>query len=113
MSKATSKEQKTASETRNISVRFSELLDDGEVLTGTPTILELNGSDLTISNKVVSTAALTINGVSTPLGEAVQCSIAGGTAGATYDIQIVAVTDSTPAQTLYGNFELKIVADTA
>jgi hypothetical protein len=113
MSKATSKEQKTASETRNVSVRFSELLDDGEVLTGTPTILELVSTDLTIISKSISTAVRTINGVSTPIGEAVQYSVAGGTAGTTYDIQIVAVTDSTPAQTLYGNLELKIVADTA
>jgi len=112
MSKATSTEQKTAGEARNISIRFSELLDDGELLTGTPTILELVSSDLTISSKAVSTAIRTINGVSTPIGEAVQCSITGGTAGITYEVQIVAATDSTPAQSLYGNIKLKVVADT-
>lgn len=111
MSKATSTEQKTAGETRNISVRFSELLDSGEALTGTPTILEQTTSDLTISSKVVSTAITVINGVSTPIGEAVQCSILGGTAGTTYDIQIVAASDSTPAQSIYGNIRLKVVAN--
>lgn len=113
MSKATRTEQKTAGETRNISVRFAGVLDVGEALTGTPTISELDTTDLTISSKAISVAALTITGVSTPIGQAVQCAVSGGTAGNTYDIQIVATTDSTPAQTIYGNIKLKVVANTA
>jgi len=112
MSKALQTQEKTAGAERLISVRFSELLDDGELLTGTPSILELVSSDLTITNKVVSTAIKTINGVSTPIGEATQCFVTGGTVGTTYDIQIIAVTDATPAQTLYGNIKLKVIANT-
>lgn len=113
MSKAIQTQQKTASEIRNIAVSFTGKLDSGEACTGTPTITEVTTSDLTISNKVVSTAILVINGVSTPIGEAVQCSVTGGTAGTTYEIQIAAGTDSTPAQTMYGTIKLKVLEDTA
>lgn len=112
MSKATATQEKTVSEIRNIAVSFSGKLDTGELCTGTPTITEVTSSDLTLGSKAVSTAALTINGVSTPIGEAVQCSVSGGTANTTYEIKIAVGTDATPAQTLYGTIKLKVVADT-
>jgi len=112
MSKATATQEKTASEVRTISVSFSGKLDSGELCTGTPTITEVTSSDLTLASKAVSTEILVINGVSTPIGEAVQCSVTGGTAGTTYEIKIAVSTDATPAQTLYGTIKLKVVSDT-
>jgi len=102
---------KTVSEERNIAFAFDDVVDSGELLTGTPTIVEVTTTDLTITNKVVSTAELTIDGIATPTGEAVQCHITGGTADTTYEILITVSTDSTPAQELNGKFVLKVIAD--
>lgn len=102
---------KSAGETRNIAVSFAGWLDTGEVLTGTPTIVEVGTSDLTLGNKVVSTGALTINGLVVPTGEAVQFNVSGGTAGTEYTIKITPGSDSTPAQTFVGNVILDVVAD--
>ena len=89
-------------------VSFQGKLDSGELLTGTPTVVEVTTSDLTLANKAVSTAALTIDGVSNAIGEAVQFSITGGTAGTTYTINIQVGTDATVAQTLETNVTLEV-----
>ncbi len=99
---------KTASEVRVAAVSFQGKLDSGELLTGTPTVVEVTTTDLTLANKAVNTAALTIDGVSNAIGEAVQFSIAGGTAGTAYTINIQVGTDSTPAQTLEVNVTLEV-----
>ena len=83
--------------TRNVAVSFANVLDDGELLTGTPTI---TATGLTISGEVVSTAILTIDGASVPIGEAVQCSVTGGAAGVTYEMDITVSTDAATAQVL-------------
>jgi len=101
---------KTVSAVRNITVSFSGKLDDGELLTGTPTVTEVTTTDLTISNETASVGALVVNGVLTPTGEAVQFSVTGGSVG-TYQITIAVNTDSLPAQLLYGTIKLKVVAD--
>lgn len=90
-------------------VSFAGQLDTSEVLTGTPTITEQTTSDLTITNKVVSTAALTINGESVAIGEAVTFAVSGQQlTGSPYTIKIVVSTDSSPARTLtrYVKFEV-------
>lgn len=85
----------------NVAVSFAGQLDSGEVLTGTPTITEVTSTDLTISNKAVNSAAITVNGTSVAIGGAVQCKVLGQLlATREYTLKIVAVTDSTPAQTL-------------
>ena len=99
---------KTAAETRNVAVSFANMLDSGESLTGTPTILEITTTALTLSDKVVSSAALTIAGVSVPSGSAVTFKVVGGVAGTTYRIGITCGTNATPAQTLRGVLVLKI-----
>jgi hypothetical protein len=99
---------RSAGSTRNAAFDFGDdegPLDSGELLTGTPTIVEVSTSALTISNKVVSTAELTINGRTVAIGEAVQCSVTGGTAGTTYTIRVTVDTDSTPAQTIVRDFK--------
>ena len=86
-------------DTRNGAVDFQEQLDTGEVLTGTPTVAEVTSTDLTISNVAVNTAALTINGETAAIGEAVQFKVTSMTA-ASYTLKVTAATDATPAQTL-------------
>lgn len=114
MSLAPQRNTKTVSEVRNVAVSFSGKLDDGELLTGTPTVVEVNPSSpqaLTFSNIAINTAILTINDIPTPIGEAVQFSVSGGVANAVYTIKIACSTDSTPAQTLYGTVTLRVRAD--
>lgn len=89
---------------RNVAVSFSGELDSGEALTGVPLITEDTTSDLTISNKTISTEILTINGVSVPVGGAVQCHVVGFvSANFPYKLNIVAVSNSLPAQTIPGS----------
>lgn len=84
----------------NVSVSFVDVLDDGELLTGTPTVAEQTTSDLTIVNKAVNTAALVINGESVAIGQAVQFHVSGQlAANSPYKIKITVSTSATPAQT--------------
>jgi len=84
-------------EVRNVAVDFRSVLDTDEAFTGTPTITTTAG--LTLDNKAVSTATLTINGESVPAGEAIQFRATAVTA-ATYTIEIECDTDASPAQTI-------------
>lgn len=117
MSIAPQRPFKSVSGTRNVAVSFADMLDSGELLTGTPTITEIAGSaspttDLTLSNKLVSTAQLTINDTTVAIGEAVQFNVVGGlVANSPYSITISVATDSTPAQALIGTVVLTIIAD--
>jgi len=89
--------------TRNISVSFSDELDEGELLTGAPTITEDTTTDLAITNKVVSTEDLNINKVDVPAGEAIQCSVSGFVSNNfPYTLNISVTTDAVPAQVLPG-----------
>lgn len=82
------------------SVSFDGVLDAGELLTGTPTIVEETTSVLTLANKAVSTAELTINNQTVIIGRAVQFTATGYTvADSPFSIKITVGTDATPAQT--------------
>jgi len=75
-------------------------LDTGESLTGTPTVVEVTTTDLTITSKAVSTTALTINGTSVAAGAAVQFKVSGmKTTGSPYTLKVTVSTNATPAQT--------------
>ena len=96
-------------ETRNVAVSFAAKLDSGEVLTGTPTIVEVTSSDLTITNKVVSTASLTILGETVATGLACTFTVTGAVAGGgltsgryagLYQIKVTPATNASNAQTL-------------
>lgn len=94
-----------ASAVRNGAVDFKNQLDSGELLTGAPTVTEQTpgGSPgLTITNTAVNTSALTLNGDSVAVGQAVQFKVTDIVAGTMYMLKISANTDSTPAQTLIG-----------
>lgn len=90
-------------ETQVVDVSFANKLKDSETLAGTPTVAEQTTSDLTIGNKVVSVAALTIDGETVAIGEAVQFSVSGFVvANSPYTIKVTCGTNSTPARTLIG-----------
>ena len=103
--------EKKVSGIRNVGVSFKDALDSGELLTGTPTIVEVTTSDLTLSDKVVNTAKLTIAGKSAAIGQAVQFKVLGGTADKTYTILITTSTDATPAQTFPVTLKIRVKAD--
>jgi hypothetical protein len=98
----------TISEVVLASVSFVGKLDDGELLTGTPVIDTVTG--LTFSDPVVSTAILTINGKTVPVGQAIQFKIVA-TAIGSYTIPASCATDSSPAQTRRAKLPLIVVAD--
>ncbi len=87
-------------ETRTPAVSFVDVLESGELLTGTPLVVEVTSSDLTLENKAVNTAELTINGKTVAIGQAVQFKMTGQkVSGSSYTIKVTASTDATPAQT--------------
>ena len=102
---------KPAGATHTMKVDFTDSLKDGALLTGTPTVVEVTTSDLTLSNKAVNTAAVTIEGVTVAIGKAVLTTVAGGTANTTYTIKVTVSTDETAAQTFVTNYRLDVVAD--
>ena len=100
----------TPNEVRLCSVSFDEELDEGESLTGTPTVTEETTSDLTLANKSVSTAALTILGESISAGRAVQFKVSGQiVANSPYTIRIKCGTNSDPAQIVEGFVKFRVV----
>jgi len=82
------------------SVSFVGKLDTGEVLAGTPTVVEQVTSDLTLDNISINTAAHTINGLPVPIGQAVRFQVQGAVENTVYQIRVTAVSNSTPPQTL-------------
>ena len=90
-------------DTEVIDVDFTPRLRDTESLTGTPTVVEITTSDLTLANKGVNTAEYenTVNGKTVAVGAGVQFSIAGGNAAnSPYTIQVTVSTDGTPTRTM-------------
>ena len=100
---------KTVSEEANGSISYVGKLDEGELLTGTPTIDAVTG--LTFSNIAVNIIELQINGKTVPIGMAVQFKVTGGVAGVTYTIPVSCGTNSTPAQTRRGKCLLEVESD--
>lgn len=99
----------SADETRLVSIDFTDKLDAGELLTGTVTVT-VSPTGPTVSNAAVSTAALTINGRTVIIGQAVQFKITGVTAAATYTCTASVATNSSPAETVTGAVIVKVDA---
>lgn len=94
-------------ETRTPGYSFAGKLDSGELLTGTPTVVEQTTSDLTITNKVVNTTALTLNNEEVAIGQAVQFKISGQLlANSPYVIKITCGTDAGNTLIGYMRFEV-------
>lgn len=101
----------STSEARNIAVSFVGKLDGTEILQGAPTVTEVDPASplaLDITSKAVSSAELTINGLTVPIAQAVQFNIdgSGATVGNTYLVDIVCDTDA--SQTLDGRIQITI-----
>lgn len=87
-------------EINNVSVSFDGVLDLAETLTGTPAVVEVTTTDLTISSIAVSTEALRINGKNVGTGRAIQFRVQGQlTASKLYTLKITATTSASPPQT--------------
>jgi len=89
-------------DTETVAVNFTDHLDSGELLTGTPTVVEVTTSDLTLGSKAVNTATYveSQSGDTVAIGAAVQFSVSGGTAAnSPYKIRVTCSTDATPART--------------
>lgn len=90
-------------ETRNVSVDMTALLDDGETITGSPTV-QCDAS-ITVTNEQYNAAAVTINGVSVAAGKAVQFTVEPSARGL-YPVEIVAQTSE--GQTLEATIKLSV-----
>ena len=97
----------SAGATRVVSVSFLDWLEGlggTALLTGTPTIVEVTTSVLTLANKAINTATVLINHSgrlrSVIAGKAVQFSVVtpSNGSGTTYRVRITATTNSTPAE---------------
>jgi hypothetical protein len=87
-------------EVNNFAVSFAKALDSGELLAGTPTVVEEATDDLAMSNVAVNVAALKINGRPVEPGKAVQFRVAGQVAAhSPYTLRITVTTDGSPSQT--------------
>lgn len=111
MSTAPQRYIKHVSELVNAAVDMRGLLDTGELLTGTPTVVEVTTTDLTLTSKAINSSAVVVNGESCAAGQAVTFRVAGGVAGSQYTIRITASTNATPAQTRIVKVRLGVIAD--
>ncbi len=100
----------SAGDVETIAIDYIDQLDTGELLTGTPTIAEVTTTDLTLSNKAVSTGTLTILGRTVSPGKAVQCTVSGQQAGTTYTIRVTVSTDATTPRTFVRDIKLACVS---
>lgn len=98
----------SANDTEVVSVNYNQWLDSGELLTGTPTVVEVTTSALTLGSKAVNTTALVVLGRNVAVGEAVQFTVTTATTGV-YTIRITASTDASPARTAVRDLELTVV----
>ena len=101
----------SSGDTETVAIDGQEYLDSGELFTGTPTITEVTTTDLTLANKAVNTAALTILGQSVAIGQAIQFSVSGQSAATTYRIRCSCGTDATPARTKQFDVLLEVAPD--
>lgn len=92
----------SAGATRLLRINATDDLDDGSSLVGTPTILEVTTTALTLANKAVNSATYTdaVTGETVAIGKALQFTLQGGVAGTEYRIRAMCSTNSTPAETL-------------
>lgn len=93
-------------ETRNGRLSFANLLDSGELLTGTPTLTEIGTTHMTFSNVSVTTAAMEVNDVQESAGTVVTFKVVGFQGDRMYRVIATAPTNSTPAQELKKIFHL-------
>mgnify|MGYP003136659671 FL=1 len=98
---------KDASETRKVSVDYTDKLDSGETLSGTVTVAEQDTTDLTLTGSGVNSSSMTINGRTVAADSSVSFTVAGGTVGKVYVVQITV--DTSNSQTFVDDVKLQVV----
>lgn len=97
---------KRANETRTAVINLSRRLDDDEQLSGTPTIVELSTSHLTISEEAINDDEITVDGFPVAEGKAVTFLVAGGQATKEYIVRATVETDA--GQTVVGTTTFRV-----
>ena len=99
----------STNEVRIISVDFKGKLDEGELLTGTPSVSEVTTSDLVISSVQVNTVELIINRRRCVIGEAVMFNVdaSSATPGQSYQVDIICSTDG--GQIIDGRLSVTVI----
>lgn len=100
--------EKSVTEERNASVSFKSDMEEGEIIIGTPTVTDATG-ELTLEGVSVNTEVLKINGILTPIGQAVTYIEKGGIAGSRYHIKIQGSTNQ--SQVIRGVTRLDVTPD--
>lgn len=101
--------KKRAAEVKNFAVRFDADLVTDEDLTGTPTVVELYTSDLTISNVGLNLAERLVSGLNIAANRAVEFTVAGGTRGQVYTLEVRGGSNATYPQTLTRQVRLMVI----
>ena len=99
----------TDDEVRVVSVDFRFKLDDGETLTGTPTVTVPTSSGLVFTQKQVNASTIVVNGVSLAAGLAIQFK-AAATAATVGDYSVNILCGTSAGQTVQGRVRLSVVA---
>lgn len=113
MNVAPQRPHKSETGIRNASISFFGYLDTGELLTGTPLVVEVGGTnDLTFSSIRINTADIVINDFVVVAGQAVLVSIANGLqSNSPYKIKITVSTSAATSQTIVVAVLLDVVLD--
>jgi hypothetical protein len=98
---------KTPSAVKNMAVDMSGHLDDGEILTGTPTV-SVSPSGPTLGSCTINSGPQMVNGQKCPAGTVVKFTASGGTAGVDYAILVSSSTSG--SQTVQGYITLKVAS---
>src|SRR5688500_12219874 len=93
---------KRANAVRNVLVDMSGVLDEGETLTGTPTLTVSPVSQLTATSPAVTTEARTIGDRRGSKGGAVTFTASAGEVGTTYPVTINCATSGSQSGDLGG-----------
>jgi len=80
-------------DTEFVPINYTNHLRSGELLSGTPTIVEVTTTDLTLTNNAVSTTVLVVKNESVTVGMAVQFNMTGQLTGILYRIRVTVSTD--------------------
>lgn len=99
--------RKAPTAVRNIAVNFTDWLDHGEIITGTPTVA-VSPSGPTLSAASVNSWRRVVDGRACNPGTVVTFSASGGSASTTYTITITASTSG--SQTLVGYITLIVAS---
>lgn len=91
----------------NDTVDIEGLLKGTELATGTPLVVEVNTSDLAISNKAINTAEQTVEGRPVAIGEGVDFTISGFVTGV-YRLKITITTNASDPATRIGYVEYEV-----